>query len=186
MRVAGTAPVQAEPSFRLNPFTLPARYEAFPAGTATGTSVYLDRKVAILRRRVAGLPLNIRIPIKMYRGVAIRFTEAHDTPVRTEILLAHRDPALHLVLSCGEDAGELAADWLAWANLFGLPLLVAEDDGSFRSARTYLGRLKVSTPRERRYHAQFAERRPRFLSRRKPGRKGPYEMLEGREIIARS
>lgn len=187
MRVVKTTPVQAEPGFRLNPFSLPARFEAGQSGSAAPmASVYLDDQVAIVRRRVAGLPLNIKIPVKMYRGVAIRYDVTRDGPATGDLFLVHRDPALHLPLSRGDDPANLSVDWQSWARLFGLPLLVEDETGRLVPARTYLGKLAVLPQRDRRYHAQFAERRPRFLTRRKTGPKGRRAVVAGREIIART
>lgn len=182
MRVGQTTPVQAEQAFRLNPFSLPARYH--PAAEHT-MAVYLDRSFAILRRQVAGCPLTVTVPIKMYRGVAIRYTTGSDGPA-AELFLAHRDPDLSVALSRIGDPEDSVADWQAWARLFGLPLLIEEDSGDLKPARTYVGSLAVGTTLDRRPHAQFADRRPRFLVRRKPGAKGSHKQIAGREIIART
>lgn len=187
MRVEQTTPHQAEHTFRLNPFSLPAHYEATTAdGVQTNRSVYLDRTMAIVRRKVAGLPLNVKMPIKKYQGVAIQYDVAGDGTPCVEISLQHRDPAMNLTLSRGNDTLDVSADWQAWANLFGLPLLIKSETGEIQPAKGYLGSLIVSATLERRYHAQFAERRPRFLTRRKPGRKGPQSRYNEREIIART
>jgi len=186
MRVALTTPLQAEREFRLNPFSLPARFEAGSTGPAASTSVYLDRHVAILRRKLGGLPLTIKVPIKMYRGVAVSYDVQGGVTPCVEIFLVHRDPALNLSLSRMNDTIDVSADWQAWATLFGLPLLICDETGGFQPAKGYLGQLTVSESLGRRYHAQFAARRPRFLSRRKTGAKGPYSKVSGREIIART
>jgi len=187
MRVGQTTPLQAEHAFRLNPFSLPARFEAVSAEPgAAQASVYLDHTVAIVRRTVAGLPLNMKIPIKMYKGVGIEYDVADDGTPAVEIFLVHRDPAMNLVLFRGNDTTDVSADWQAWARMFGLPLMIRSETGGFRTAKGYFGKLEVSDCLERRYHAQFAERRPRFLTRRKPGAKGPRESFSGREIIART
>lgn len=184
MRVARTTPIQAEPAFRLDPFSLPARL--FAEGTdPVAAPLYLDRDIALLQRRIAGLPQIIRVALKSYRGVAIRLgASLHATA--GAIVLVHRDPALEVVLSSGGDACDLAADWQAWGNVLGLNLLVEDEDGLLAPARSYLGSLAVAPPRARRHHAQFAERRPRFLTRRKVGRPDISERIAAREIIART
>ena len=122
----------------------------------------------------------------MFKGVAIRYDVTDHATPSAEITLIHRDPALHLPLSRGGDTADLSADWQAWAKLFGLPLLVQDKAGDLRPAKSYLGKLAVATSLDRRHHAQFAERRPRFLTRRKTGAKSAREMFAGREIIARN
>jgi hypothetical protein len=47
-----------------------------------------------------------------------------------------------------------------------------------------LGRLNVAEPRPRRMHSFFADRRPRFLARRKTGR-ARDEVVAGEEIFRR-
>ena len=188
MRVAQTTPVQAEPAFRLNPFHLPACNDALTAGRPgmSSPAVYLDQSVAVVRRSVGGKNLDIKVPIRRYQGIAISCTLDDPAAPHTELVLIHRDPALQVVLSSGADLNEMSADWQAWARQLGLPLLVRDDDGVLQPARTYLGTLSVGTPRDRRPHAQFADRRPRFLVRRKTGSKAEQPVLKAREIIART
>ena len=187
MRVGQTTPLQAEHVFRLNPFSLPARFEANTAEPAAAdASVYLDCKMAIVRRKIAGLPLNIKIPIKMYKGVAIQYDVTGNGAPSVEIFLVHQDPAMCLTLSRGNDNSDVSADWQAWGKLFGLPLLIRSETGDFETAKDYLGKLAISTSLDRRYHSQFADRRPRFLAKRRPGAKPAQKTVSGREIIARN
>jgi hypothetical protein len=68
--------------------------------------------------------------------------------------------------------------------VLGLRLLVIGQDGSIGEP---LARgIAMAPQKPRRRHSYFAKRRPRFLTRRKPGRTPEGERLTGREIIARN
>jgi hypothetical protein len=81
------------------------------------------------------------------------------------------------------------AQWKSWARVLGVPLLVADDDGTLREPFRRIGRLALgsSTPRRRR-RAAIKWRRPSILMRRKPGRPSasPAVHRGEREIIARN
>jgi hypothetical protein len=73
--------------------------------------------------------------------------------------------------------------------VLGLPLLVAESDGTLREPFERMGQVRVGMPSpRRRRRAAIKWRRPRFLMRRKPGRPlAQQPVFRGeREIIARS
>jgi hypothetical protein len=97
----------------------------------------------------------------------------------------HRDPALSLPLMIADDPADVAADWQAWGRTLGLPLLVVGQDGTVASPVEQIGAVIQQPPKPRRRHSFFADRRPRFLTRRKTGRPGALEILTAREIIAR-
>ena len=56
---------------RVDPFTLPVRYQATLAGPASATTpaVYLDREQAIIKRRLGGIPTTLSTPVSAFRGV---------------------------------------------------------------------------------------------------------------------
>lgn len=189
---AGAEILATDGSLRLDPFALPVRFEAPLAntrGTTASASIYLDAGQAIVKRRVGGVPATFAFPMKAYRGVAVRMTADEDGNVRTVIELMHRDPAFSVPLVVAADLGDaedIAADWQAWGRALNLPLLIVDADGMVREPIARLGALEVEAPKPRRRHSYFAARRPRFLKRRKVGRKGAPEILAGREIIARN
>jgi hypothetical protein len=80
---------------------------------------------------------------------------------------------------------DIAADWRAWSELYGLPMLMVEADGVARPLDDGSAQPTAGTPTRRRRHSQIAERRPRFLVRRSTGKLGIRMKIEGREIIAR-
>ena len=126
------------------------------------------------------------VPPSAYRGVAVRMESIGDNgEVRAFIELLHRDPALTLRLAESAVPEDLAADKQAWGRALKLPLLVVGQDGSVGEPLERHG-LGAARSKPRRYHSYFAKRRPRFLTRRKPGEASRMARIDGREIIARN
>ncbi|PLX36175.1 MAG: hypothetical protein C0606_15830 [Hyphomicrobiales bacterium] len=178
---------------RLDPFALPARFEmpvAEPASASRSSgraAVYLDRDRAIVRRRLGGLPLTLSVAIRAFKGVAVR-TEPNGNhgAVTVSLELLHHDPALTLPLLVADHFDDVLADWRAWARTLGLPLIFIESDGRIMQPEERLGAVAVGDPIARR-KSPIPRRRPRFLKRRKVGRKGEMPVYEeAREIIART
>jgi hypothetical protein len=98
--------------------------------------------------------------------------------------LLHHDPMLSVPLLVADDFDDVAADWRAWAEAYGLPMLLVEADGAARTLEESLGEAIRALPaRERRRRGSTA-RRPRFLARRRAGDLGLRLVIDGQEIIA--
>jgi hypothetical protein len=63
-------------------------------------------------------------------------------------------------------------------------MLMVEADGVARQLDEHLLTVGAKPPKPRRRHSYFADRRPRFLVRRKAGTLGIRMKIEGREIFA--
>nr|WP_321458156.1 DUF6101 family protein [uncultured Cohaesibacter sp.] len=140
-----------------------------------------------------GLPLLVRVPISYYKGVGARFVvgKREGNPLICILELIHDDPNLTLPLMVSTDLEDAAVDWQSWSKRYHLPMLhkplgsqgydiVANDVGS-------LSELIAGPQQPRRPHAQFAIRRPRFLTRRKVGHfTATMPRYKEREIIARN
>jgi hypothetical protein len=169
---------------------LPARYSA---GIGTGTRrvdavIVLDRQEAILKRpSPSGAPATFRLPIKSFEGVAVRIAPVgNDGDIEVTVELRHRDPALSLPLIVADDPSDVAADWQSWGRVLGLPLLLVLPDGTVEKPVDHMGAIRKLPSRPRRRHSFFADRRPRFLARRKTGlKRGEIEIIARHEIIAR-
>lgn len=177
-------------TFRLDPMELPVRYTT---GIGRGARrveavIVLDRQEVVLKRpSPAGAPTTIRLPIKAFKGVAVRIAPVgQEGDIEVTVELMHSDPALCLPLIVADDAEDVAADWQSWGRVFGLPLLLVTPDGMVEQPVDQIGALRKLPSRPRRRHSFFANRRPRFLTRRKTGlKRGEIEIIDGREIIAR-
>jgi Family of unknown function (DUF6101) len=176
---------------RLDPFSLPLRFEAADAA-ADGCMrrVELTRERVMLRRSVRGMLMAVNLPVASYLGVVLRIEPPVGTAASTvALVLEHRDGALSLPLYRADDSNDVVAEWQSWARVLRLPLLVAEADGRLREPFERLGQVRVAAPLpRRRKHSSIKGRRPSIFLRRKPGRRlgGAAVHHDEREIIARN
>jgi hypothetical protein len=177
-------------SLRLDPFSLPVRFEAADEAADERLRVVdLHRERVVLRRSMRGIRMKLNMPVKSYRGVAIRLHgEANRPAASIAIVLEHADPALSLPLFASAERDEIVAEWQSWGRVLGLPLLVAENDGSLREPFARLGAVRVEKPTwRRRRRSAIARRRPSRLMRRRPGKLPAIPVVYNeREIIARN
>jgi hypothetical protein len=178
-------------SLRLDPFSLPVRFEAADeAADERLRIVDLHRERVVVRRSVRGIRMALNMPVKSYRGVAIRLHgETNRQPASIAVVLEHADPALSLQLFASAERDEIVAEWQSWGRVLGLPLLVAENDGSLREPFARLGAVRVEKPIwRRRRRSAIARRRPSRLMRRRPGKLPAIPIVHcgEREIIARN
>jgi Family of unknown function (DUF6101) len=176
---------------RLDPFSLPVRFEAADEAADERTRIVdLHRERVVVRRCVSGIRMALNMPVAAFRGVAIRLLgEADKAPTSIAVVLEHGDPALSLPLFAASESDDIVAEWQSWGRVLGLPLLVAQADGSLREPFARLGALRIEAPtwRRRRRNA-IARRRPSRLLRRRPGKlpAAPIVHRGEREIIARN
>jgi hypothetical protein len=175
---------------RLDPLSLPVRFHTTDAAADERVRlVELSRESVVLRRSVRGMPIKVSLPITAFLGIVMRLLPPDGAEAGViAVLLAHRDPALSVPLFAAADGNDVLAEWHMWARIFGLPLLVADDDGALREPFARLGAVRVGDPRERvRRRGSVRKRRPSILMRRKPGRPGTVTTVHReRELIARN
>ncbi|EIM72915.1 hypothetical protein A33O_17869 [Nitratireductor aquibiodomus RA22] len=99
--------------------------------------------------------------------------------------LLHTDAMLCVPLLVAGDLDDVAADWRAWSEALGLPMLMIEADGLARPLEESIGEVKANPPKHRRQGHAVRARRPRFLARRRCGSLGVRMVVGGAEIIAR-
>ena len=188
---AGRIAAGSSRALRLDPFSLPVRFEAADeAADERRRIVDLHRERVVLRRSVRGMRMALNLPVSAFRGVAIRLGErADEIADGAAVVLEHGDPALSLPLFCSDESDEVLAEWQSWGRVLGLPLLVAERDGSLYEPFARLGALRIDAPAwRRRRRTAIARRRPMALLRRRPGapRNASVVYRGEREIIART
>jgi hypothetical protein len=176
---------------RLDPFSLPLRFEARDAAADGSVRfVELTRERMVLRRSVRGMSMAVNLPVASYLGVTLRIEPPIGAaPGTVALVLEHRDGALSLPLYRANDGTDIIAEWQSWARVLRLPLLLAEADGKLREPFARIGALRVAAPHpRRRKRSAVKARRPSILMRRKPGhRSGEAAVHHGeREIIARN
>jgi hypothetical protein len=173
-------------ALRLDPFGLPVRFCASDA-VADGRvrDIELHRERVVLRRSVAGMRMALNMPIAAFEGISLHFVA--DETDTLAVVLEHRDPSLTLPLYLTIRPDEALAEWRAWSEVLGRPLLLADSCAS--SANKQLTQLRVERPRpRRRRRSALKKRRPSILMRRGYGRitrATPVHRGE-REIIARN
>ncbi|PLW75041.1 DUF6101 family protein [Cohaesibacter celericrescens] len=139
-----------------------------------------------------GLPLVVRVPLRYFEGVGARFVvgKREGSPLICLLELVHKDPQLTIPLMASTDLEDAAVDWACWSRLCHLSMLHQPlGSGGYvpvDPAGRSLSGLAIAPEKQRRHHAQFAARRPRFLTRRKVGSSGQANKVAGREIIART
>ena len=132
---SGGLPAGSGRALRLDPFALPVRFAAIRcrgrrAGAARGAASRTRRGAALARRHAhgaqhAGLGLcRHRAPVVLGEG------EAKPPPPSYSNIKIPRSRCRCLRRV---EADEAFAEWRAWGNVLGLPLLVAEDDGGCAS-----------------------------------------------------
>lgn len=185
--VGGTQPAGSSRSSRLDPFSLPIRFEAHDQRADGGVrTIEMSRERVVLRREVRGIPMVLKLNIAEYSGVALSVGGDADMVV---ITLEHRDPSLSVPLMTSARSDEIAVAWRMWASALSLPRLVC--DGARHARAIEAGAIGSGAigpaPRRRRRNA-VSHRRPRILMRRKPGAglAGMNVHAGEREIVART
>jgi hypothetical protein len=188
---AGRSAAGSGRALRLDPFSLPVRFEAADeAADGRRRVVDLHRERVVLRRSVRGMRMALNMPVASYRGVSIRLSgEVNQPPTSIAVVLEHDDPALSLPLFSSPVADDIVAEWQSWGRVLGLPLLVAETDGALREPFARMGGVRIEAPTwRRRRRSAIARRRPPRLLHRRPGalQATPTVHRDAREIIARN
>lgn len=164
----GVNPAGSSRSLRLDPLSLPVRFDAHdPRADGYTRQIELHRERVVLRRAVRGMQMAINVRVSDFTGVALRGNDEAQA-----LVLVHRDPSLSVPLLVGAEADELTQAWAVWSEIFALPQL---DEGARKPAA-----------RRRRANAIRA-RRPKFLMRRRVAMTRELTVhREEREIIARN
>jgi len=186
---SGGMPAGSSRSARLDPFSLPARFAAADAAADERVrQVELYRERVVVRRSVAGMRMALNMPVSAFAGIALRVL-AGEGGAQASVILEHRDPSLALPLFTSGEADEAFAEWRAWGNVLGLPLLVAEEDGALREPFARMGGVRVDEVRPRRRRRSALKRRRASM----PLRRAMGKITEAtpvyrgeREIIARN
>ena len=178
-------PAWAGTTLRLDPARFPQHVSYAMRGASGEVTITIDERGAILRKILpsSGLPLSIALPKRAFKGVAARAIDHGDGEVTVTLELHHDDADLCIPLLVAHDLNDIAADWRSWSEAYGIPMLMVEADGVARPLDEHLLMAGAKPPKPRRHHSYFADRRPRFLVRRKSGTLGIRMKLEGREIF---
>jgi hypothetical protein len=178
-------------ALRLDPFGLPVRFSASDAA-ADGRvrDVELHRERVVLRRSLRGMRMALNMPVSAFDGISLQLIEGEGgTEDMLAVVLEHKDPSLALPLFLTRRADEALAEWQAWSQILGVPLLLPEQNTGASKAGQF-GLLHTGRPRpRRRRRSALKRRRPSILLRRARGKKitrATHVHRDEREIIARN
>jgi len=148
---------------------------AQPAAAANDDSAPEQVKTVTVRRTLekSGVAVKIKVPVDQFIGVAVSTSISEDGVLSSAIELVHDDPELNYRVF--EEVGNqsVVAEWQNWGKKLRLPLFILAGDGSLLPYSQRVDGLMVGTASARRKRVAEANRRPRFLNRRKPGEGGP-------------
>ncbi|MDO6962664.1 DUF6101 family protein [Rhizobium alvei] len=180
-------PAWASDLLRLDPGLFPQQLSYKLADSSDIVTVTLDERGAVMRRPLpsSGLPLSIALPSRLFKGVAARAIDHGNGEVTVTLELHHDDPSLCIPLLVAHDLYDIAADWRSWSEAYGIPMLMIEADGIAHELDEHLLSSARRPAKPRRRYSYFADRRPRFLVRRKTGSLGISLKLDGRQIFPR-
>ena len=136
-------------ALRLDPHHLPVRYAARDNGADEQVrDIELDRERVVFRREVRGIPMRIGVNMAEFAGVTMRSLPPEgEEPAVVAIMLEHRDNGLTVPLFVAAEGDDAMAQWKSWSRVLGVPLLVADGDGSLHEPLRRIGRLGVGGPR---------------------------------------
>ena len=103
-----------------------------------------------------------------WHGVALRLADPTGEDERFELALTAGDGRSIAIASADQE--DAVALWRDFGKVSGLPLLLETVDGTVTQPFPQLGRVALGPTKIRRRYALLNGRRPRFLTRRKPGR----------------
>jgi hypothetical protein len=173
-------------ALRLDPFGLPVRFSARDtAADGQVRNVELHRERVVLRRSLHGMRMALNMPVAAFDGISLLLLSGGALAV----VLKHNDPALTLPLFVTFQPDEALAEWRAWSQVLGVPLLLAGQGGASSASVAQLGRLHIERPRpRRRRRSALKARRPSILLRRGSGKLTEATSVHRgeREIIARN
>ena len=157
---APQGPAQADGIFA--PGVLPLEVPSHPMRAR----IDAKNRAVIITFRMAGTLVMQRIPLSRYNGVVAELVAADErTDVR--LVLRHPDPAHSIVLSQNVPFEDAVAEWRAYADRYGLPLLLREENGIDAVIRPMIGSVALGKPvPHKRAHAALKGRRPRYAKRR--------------------
>ncbi len=180
--------------FEIDPFSLPACF-SLRANNLAGhlchakDIVTIDSETVIVQPEYCGIRMRPNsFQLSEFRGIAVRITpcEKLENEFAISVNLHHDRKRLCLPLYMTFDFGNVAARWQAWGRVLKLPLLLPTLDGNWREAVERLGKVTIGQPCPRNARLLLAARRPIFPFFRETGHSDNLQVINGREIIARS
>jgi hypothetical protein len=128
-------------------------------------------KTVTVRRQLekSGVAIKIKVPVDEFIGVAVSTSISEEGVLTSAIELVHADPDLNYRVFEESGNGSVVAEWQNWGKKLRLPLYIRAGDGSLLPYSQQVDGVMLGQSTGRRKLMTEANRRPRFLNRRKPG-----------------
>lgn len=117
----------------------------------------------------SGVAIKMKVPVSEYIGVAVSTSITEDGVLSSAIELVHDDADLHYRVFQEIGNNDVVAEWQNWGRKLQLPLFIKSGDGELLPYSQKVDGVVLGDTTTRRRTANQANRRPRFLNRRKPG-----------------
>lgn len=128
-------------------------------------------KTVTMRKKLdkSGVTIKVKVPVAEYYGVAVSTRINEEGVLSSSIELVHDDDELNYKVF--EEVGntDVVAEWQNWGRKLRLPLFIRSGDGELMAYSQQVDGVMLGNSNIRRKTANEANRRPRFLNRRKPG-----------------
>jgi hypothetical protein len=114
--------------------------------------------------------MRVGVPVSAYRGIVLTLAgDALGRPLY-RLSLRHADADLSIELMQTHADADIVAEWKYYAAYFCLPKFIERQPGVLEGAERRVGCVGLGRARpQRRRGAAITARRPRILTRRKPG-----------------
>jgi hypothetical protein len=128
-------------------------------------------KTVTIRKQLeqSGVAIKIKVPVTEFIGVAVATRISEEGALTSSIELVHSDAELNYRVFEEEGNQNVVAEWQNWGKKLRLPLFIKAGDGAYLPYSQQVDGLMVGQTAPRRKLAAEANRRARFLNRRKPG-----------------
>jgi hypothetical protein len=128
-------------------------------------------KTVTVRRMLeqSGVAIKVKVPVTEFIGVAVATRISEDGVLVSAIELVHSDSELNYQVFEEEGNHNVVAEWQNWGKKLRLPLFIKAGDGAYMPYSQQVDGVAVGNSASRRKLIAEANRRPRFLNRRKPG-----------------
>ena len=117
----------------------------------------------------SGVAIKIKVPVDEFIGVAVSTSITEEGVLSSAIELVHGDPDLNYRVFEEIGNSNVVAEWQNWGRKLRLPLFIKAGDGNLLPYSQQVDGVALGMTNARRKLVADAERRPRFLNRRKPG-----------------
>jgi hypothetical protein len=118
-------------------------------------------------RRLQGMRMKIRVPVRTYRGVAMGLDETAAGRLCFKVALRHQDNDLDVMLHETFDESEAMQMWRDWSEHLALSMMVEREDGALERIAPAPGAMQSYY--RRRGAVATARSRGRFARRRRMG-----------------